>query len=57
MRVAFVLVSMHLGRFLQRYRPVEDRLPDEEGEEAGEKTGEQPGGHAAAQVGRDHGWS
>src|SRR5215208_1461191 len=41
---------------LQRYRPVEDGLPDEESEEASEEAGEQPGGHAAAQVGRDHGW-
>jgi hypothetical protein len=46
-----------MGRFLQRYRPVENGLSDEEGEEAGEQTGEQTGGHAAAQVGRDHGWS
>ena len=50
--VTSALVGM--GRFLQRYRSVEDRLPDEEGEEAGEQPGEQPGGHAAAQVGRDH---
>ena len=54
-RVISAPVRMHMGRFFQRYRPVEDGLTDEEGEEAGEQPGEQPGGHAAAQVCRDHG--
>jgi hypothetical protein len=39
--VTSALVGM--GRFLQRYRAVEDGLSDEEGEEAGEEAGEQPG--------------
>ena len=43
-----------MGRSSRRYRPVEERLPDEEGEEPGQETGKQPGGQAAAQVGRDH---
>ena len=51
-----LLVVGACRRLLECYRPIEDRLPDEEGEEAGEEAGEQPGGHAAAQVGRDHRW-